>query len=601
MSRLIESLHRNSAVDHGPGVAGSLRYSISHSNTVSRPPRTRHAATRAVRRPHFLEPEAVAADEQDGCDPVVALDRGARNAAALGLDRRSLAAFADLHSRLLETLDQSQPLAICCTSALPGEGKTAVSLDLAFVAANDPERRVLVIDANLSSPQAAQRLGMSSKVGLGEILADGVHPSEAIVHVESVGFDLIAAGSNTPRAVELVSSRRMGVLLRDLKRSYDLILVDVPHVSPDSIAQFGVGFDAVFLVVQMQWTGRRAIETALDLLEQAGCTPNGCILVGEVAGQRKASPASAVQPPHFKSRAIIRNDRRPSAESTVSNLASYDDEEVRTESEIAEANAAAEHDESGFEHRVQESVPGAFEDIEYLQPDSDPAATPTIQDPAGDTDEHGEGIVDLLRELECNEPVEQVHDPLSAFDESDAETLRRLETFEPPFDGEIFNQADDVALPPLPTADVARDEDRSRMDGETAASSATEDNAGDPRETTTDDVVAESGDIARSARATEVDVAALFEADNLIAREPQEEPSVGHEKTLRPNDPAGVRGALGLRLSRVSSGLETPNGLSAAARFHSNDPWAANVLAISGLMLLAATILYLAGDVLLWF
>src|SRR2546427_3954224 len=70
---------------------------------------------------------------------------------------------------------------IAMTSALPGEGKTTASINLALVTALSVGRRVLLIDCDLRRPRVHSALGLRPKAGLAEVLNGDVTFEEAVV------------------------------------------------------------------------------------------------------------------------------------------------------------------------------------------------------------------------------------------------------------------------------------------------------------------------------------------------------------------------------------------------------------------------------------
>ena len=73
----------------------------------------------------------------------------------------------------LERLRELRPMRVVAfTSAMPGEGKTVTAVNLALTAARaTPDRRILLIDADLRRSQVAELLGFSAQPGLAELLS----------------------------------------------------------------------------------------------------------------------------------------------------------------------------------------------------------------------------------------------------------------------------------------------------------------------------------------------------------------------------------------------------------------------------------------------
>ena len=117
---------------------------------------------------------------------------------------------------------------IMVTSALPGEGKTDVLVNLGVVLAQN-KLRVLLIDADLRRPALHRRLGLDNLIGLSQIF---VHPELGISYslqpTRISGLTAITAGDSPPNPSELLGSQLMGTILEQLKSNYDVLLIDTP-------------------------------------------------------------------------------------------------------------------------------------------------------------------------------------------------------------------------------------------------------------------------------------------------------------------------------------------------------------------------------------
>ena len=117
---------------------------------------------------------------------------------------------------------------IMVTSALPGEGKTDVLVNLGVVLAQN-KLRVLLMDADMRRPALHHRLGLDNLIGLSQIF---VHPELGISYslqpTRISGLTAITAGDSPPNPSELLGSQLMGTILEQLKNNYDVLLIDTP-------------------------------------------------------------------------------------------------------------------------------------------------------------------------------------------------------------------------------------------------------------------------------------------------------------------------------------------------------------------------------------
>jgi succinoglycan biosynthesis transport protein ExoP len=117
---------------------------------------------------------------------------------------------------------------ILVTSAMPGEGKTEVLVNLGITLAQN-RYRVLLIDADLRRPTLHRRLGLDNLVGLSQIF---VHPelgmSFSLQPTRINGLTVITSGDSPPNPSELLGSQLMSSILEEIKNNYDIVLIDTP-------------------------------------------------------------------------------------------------------------------------------------------------------------------------------------------------------------------------------------------------------------------------------------------------------------------------------------------------------------------------------------
>jgi succinoglycan biosynthesis transport protein ExoP len=152
------------------------------------------------------------------------------------------------------------------TSALPGEGKSTLSVGLASALGREPGRRVLLIEADLRRPSLAGSLGLPPAHGLSEWL-NGTLDYLPVRRVEPGGFFLVAAGQTLLRRPELLGSPRMDAILVAARRMFDLVVLDAVPVLPvaDTVLMQDL-VDGFQLVVRSRRTPREAIHDTLAKL-----------------------------------------------------------------------------------------------------------------------------------------------------------------------------------------------------------------------------------------------------------------------------------------------------------------------------------------------
>lgn len=171
-----------------------------------------------------------------------------------------------LRSRLRTAAKASGARCLALTSALPGEGKSTLSLGLAAALAREPGRRVLLIEADLRRPTISESLGLPPAPGLSEWLNGGLDQAPVRL-VKPGGFSVLVAGQDTLERPESLGSPLMDGLLRAARKNFDDVLVDAPPVLPvaDAILMQDL-VDGFLLVVRSRATPRAAIHEALGRL-----------------------------------------------------------------------------------------------------------------------------------------------------------------------------------------------------------------------------------------------------------------------------------------------------------------------------------------------
>lgn len=118
---------------------------------------------------------------------------------------------------------------LAITSALPGEGKTITTLNLAVVMALAGSR-VIVVDADLRRPRVHGYFSNASSPGLTDVIAGEVELQEAIRKTDVEGLFVLTAGASTAHPGAVIESGGFSDVLAALADQYDHVLVDGPPV-----------------------------------------------------------------------------------------------------------------------------------------------------------------------------------------------------------------------------------------------------------------------------------------------------------------------------------------------------------------------------------
>jgi protein-tyrosine kinase len=160
--------------------------------------------------------------------------------------------------------------AIMVASAVPGEGKTFTSLNLAMSLALEKDVEVLLVDADVRKPHVSRLLNVAGEPGLLELLGDGeMHPDAVILQSNVPGLSVLPAGRPTETATELLSSKRMREVVNLLAPSGGrrIALFDSPPLllATESHA-IATHMGQIIMVVRADVTPQNLVLSAIDSL-----------------------------------------------------------------------------------------------------------------------------------------------------------------------------------------------------------------------------------------------------------------------------------------------------------------------------------------------
>jgi Mrp family chromosome partitioning ATPase len=172
---------------------------------------------------------------------------------------------------LAEASDDDARL-ILLTSALPGDGKTFITLNLALSMARERDISVLLVDGDLPRAQVSRVLGIQQEPGLLNALRDDHLDIESLVlDTEVPRLELLSAGGPPEGASELIASLRMReITARLLSRSPQrLVLFDSPPVLIASEARALLSIPGqILLVARAGCTPQRAVVDAVSQIDK---------------------------------------------------------------------------------------------------------------------------------------------------------------------------------------------------------------------------------------------------------------------------------------------------------------------------------------------
>jgi len=181
--------------------------------------------------------------------------------------------FAAEQFRKLKThifrMTPNPPRCILVTSAIPEEGKTTVTVNLAVSIAQELNKRVVMIDADLRKQSASRMNGANGK-GLGDYLCTEIPLADIMKRRESEKLVVIPAGNPCKMSTEVIGSKKMRDLLktlRDLEEETFILIDSPPILSASEALLLSQWVDGVLWVVRSNRATRETIKRALSAID----------------------------------------------------------------------------------------------------------------------------------------------------------------------------------------------------------------------------------------------------------------------------------------------------------------------------------------------
>ena len=187
--------------------------------------------------------------------------------------------FRNLRSTLLYMpLEGERPKTLLVTSAVPNEGKSTLSCNLALVMAA-AGMKTLLIDADLRRGAIHNAFNVTRDPGLTDVLGHNVNWKIAIRQTKVENLHVLPRGRNVPQPSEYLLNKNTDRLLQELYPLYDYIIIDSsPVLAADDTASLAPKIDATLFVVRMSFTSAKMTRKSLEILYDRQANIPGLIL-----------------------------------------------------------------------------------------------------------------------------------------------------------------------------------------------------------------------------------------------------------------------------------------------------------------------------------
>ncbi len=194
-------------------------------------------------------------------------------------DSKVPVSFRESLRRLRSRVEKSGAHTVLITSALAGEGKTTMAVNLALSLA-EKGHFVLLMDCDLRNPSVEKVLGTSHRFGVSDYLEGRAEFTQiGFVLSEYSNFAVIPAGRSLQNASERMDTTKMNELLEQAREMADYVILDcAPSAFLTDAAVMARYADAALMVVRYDYAAKDRILTGVESLTDSGVQLMGCVL-----------------------------------------------------------------------------------------------------------------------------------------------------------------------------------------------------------------------------------------------------------------------------------------------------------------------------------
>lgn len=185
--------------------------------------------------------------------------------------------FRSICANLLYVLSKQYAKTLLVTSAESGDGKSFVSANLSIVLAMNHKKTVYV-DADLRRANGRKLFQLPKRIGVTSYVAGESTIEDILQPTEIPNLFFISAGPVPPNPTELLSSAKFAQLLRELKKQFDLIIVDTPPLLVADTLHISANVDGCIYVINAESSKMEQAIYSVEQLKQVQAPLIGSIL-----------------------------------------------------------------------------------------------------------------------------------------------------------------------------------------------------------------------------------------------------------------------------------------------------------------------------------
>jgi len=201
------------------------------------------------------------------------------------LDDGLTESFRSMYSKIQMNSHTDYPKTILITSAIPSEGKSLISANLAYSCANHG-RKTILVDFDLRRPGLHKFCNLDNKKGLVTLVNEAsTNPDTLSAAISSTAKEIhpnlfiLPSGGKTRAATEMLEQKEFDLVHAELRKEFDVIIVDSPPLGlfPDSLA-IARKVDEVLFVTRYGKVSRKVAKNLVENLEATGVNVLGVVL-----------------------------------------------------------------------------------------------------------------------------------------------------------------------------------------------------------------------------------------------------------------------------------------------------------------------------------
>jgi len=176
--------------------------------------------------------------------------------------------YRALRTRILNADHMSPVNVVMITSPGRGEGKTLTAGNLGLAMAQEWQRRICIVDADLRHPQMHRIFGLPDGPGLCDVLTGRATLEEALVTLEEHQVTILPAGNVPAHPAELLGTSAMRKTMDMLRAQFDRVVLDAAPAAPlADVSILAPLVDRVLIVVRSGVTTKPSIHDAVSSIE----------------------------------------------------------------------------------------------------------------------------------------------------------------------------------------------------------------------------------------------------------------------------------------------------------------------------------------------